>query len=234
MASPFFLVVSSTSHVYRAASFTCAAPLLGLSRRPDRGSPRRPLAGHTAPGHLAGRDGAVRAGLVRGEDLQVPDVAERAHPAIAQEPQPGLLDLRPEGLVEVQGGVDGEDGRDVRGAGVDARADVAVGVGLVGVEVGEGEVELPPGVGGVHDHVDAPAAGHGHDPASRHGHGRLHHLTSMGWENPQRGAGLPWLLLAVAGLASAAAVRRLDRRGRLAPACRTASAGDRPQAASGR
>ncbi|MFF4624072.1 MFS transporter [Nonomuraea jabiensis] len=51
---------------------------------------------------------------------------------------------------------------------------------------------------------------------------------STGW------AGLPWLLLAGAGLASAAAVRRLDRRGRLSPACPTAATGDRPQAASGR
>jgi MFS family permease len=34
-------------------------------------------------------------------------------------------------------------------------------------------------------------------------------------------AGLPWLLLAVAGLASAAAVRRLERRGRLAVALST-------------
>ncbi|MFG6191760.1 hypothetical protein [Nonomuraea sp. JJY05] len=51
---------------------------------------------------------------------------------------------------------------------------------------------------------------------------------STGW------AGLPWLLLAVAGPASAAAVRRLDRRGRLSPAGRTAVPGDRPQAAPGR
>ncbi|MFC4015846.1 MFS transporter [Nonomuraea purpurea] len=37
-------------------------------------------------------------------------------------------------------------------------------------------------------------------------------------------AGLPWVLLAAAGLASAAAVGRLDRRGRLAPAARAVAA----------